>query len=82
MTVSCEMKQKYDNAVLEYVIKDAHSFKSIYDSGFKELCAALISSSYVPPHPTTLSCRINEKVIVMKNILFDKLNQQNHYSSI
>lgn len=48
-------KERYDKAILQFIAKDGRSFEMVAGEGFQNLVKELTNSSYVPPHPTTLS---------------------------
>ena len=57
-----------DKAVLEFVVADGRPFEAVAGDGFKKLCTELGGIGYVPPHPTSLSRRLDD----MRNQLHEK----------
>uniref|UniRef100_A0A8C5LLM5 BED-type domain-containing protein n=1 Tax=Leptobrachium leishanense TaxID=445787 RepID=A0A8C5LLM5_9ANUR len=71
LTLDASTKKKYDAAVLKFIVADGRPFESAAGSGFKNLCSVLTSGRYQPPHPTTLSRKLDD----MANNLHQKLVQ-------
>jgi hypothetical protein len=59
-TLDTATKKRYDSAVLKFIVADGRPFESAAGSGFKNLCSVLTNGSYIPPHPTTLSRRLDD----------------------
>ena len=58
--ISIEYKKKFDLAVLEFIIADDCSFETLACKCFIKLCSPLTNKNYKPPHPSMLSCKIND----------------------
>ncbi|ESN99466.1 hypothetical protein HELRODRAFT_163016 [Helobdella robusta] len=61
-TLDFSTKKKYDKAVLNFIVADGRPFESAAGIGFKNLCSVFTNGSYNPPHPTTLSRRLDDMV--------------------
>ncbi|ESO00209.1 hypothetical protein HELRODRAFT_176046 [Helobdella robusta] len=64
-TLDSSTKKKYDKAVLNFILADGRPFESAAGIGFKNLCSVFTKGSYNPPHPTTLSRRLDDMVNIL-----------------
>ena len=66
-------KEAYDMAVLNFVVADGRPFETAAGVGFQKLCAVITDGAYKPPHPTTLSRKLNDLSANLKQKFIDKL---------
>jgi len=69
-------KQAYDLAVLKFVVADGRPFETAAGVGFQNLCAVITDGAYKPPHPTTLSRKLNDLSVDLKQKFIDKLKSE------
>ena len=62
-------KEAYDLAVLKFVVADG--FETAAGVGFQNLCAVITDGAYKPPHPTTLSRKLNDLSANLKQKFID-----------
>jgi len=60
-------------AVLKFVVADGRPFETTAGVGFQNLCAVIMDGAYKPPHPTTLSRKLNDLSANLKQKFIDKL---------
>ena len=53
-------KEAYVLDVLKFVVADGRPFETTAGVGFQNLCAVITDGAYKPPHPTTLSRKLND----------------------
>ena len=74
--ISEEIQKRFDDALLEFIIQDGRPFEITSGSGFLHFCKTISNNTYNPPHPTTLSRRLDLKVENLKeNIKRDMSNE-------
>ena len=66
-------KEAYDLAVLKFVVEDGRPFETAAGVGFHNLCAVFTDGAYKPPHPTTLSRKLNDLSANLQQKFIDKL---------
>lgn len=66
-------KERYDAAVLRYILTDGRPLESVASLGFKNLCLELTNGCYCPPHPSTLSRQLHNLSNSLQESLMESL---------